>query len=404
MSGTVCVDRGIWGAYNTEPARGILAVHFGAQLPAAASGRSTPFLPGPALGGKRMTRKGEHHMDGGRNASIKVVGVGGAGSNAVDRMIAAGLAGVEFIAINTDSQALEGNVAEHKLQIGEEVTRGLGAGGDPDIGLRAAEESRQDVKNAFENSDMVFLTAGMGGGTGTGACPILAEISKEVGALTVAVITKPFSFERGKRMTAAEDGIEALRDKVDTLITIPNDRLLGVMDKRATLLEAFEQADEVLRQGVQGISDLITVPGKINLDFADVKAVMSNAGTALMGIGIGSGESRAVEAAQAAISSPLLETSIEGARRILFNVTGGNDLTLSEVEQAAQIVASASTTLDTNVLFGVVLDDKMTDEVRITVVATGFGEPVGEQQKMVQAIAEDLPKDDLDIPAFLRKR
>ena len=343
-------------------------------------------------------------MDGGRIARIKVVGVGGAGSNAVDRMVAAGLSGVEFIAINTDVQALATNTAEHKLQIGEDVTRGLGAGGDLDIGLRAAEESRQDVKNILENSDMVFITAGMGGGTGTGGCPVLAEIAKECGALTVAVVTKPFSFERGRRTSVAEDGIEALRGKVDTLITIPNDRLLGVVDKRATLLEAFEMADEVLRQGVQGISDLITVPGKINLDFADVKAVMSNAGTALMGIGIGTGENRAVEAAQAAISSPLLETSIEGARRILFNITGGRDLTLSEVEQAAQIVSSASTTLDTNVLFGVVLDDKIGDEVRVTVVATGFGAPVGQQQRLVQAITQELPKDDLDIPAFLRKR
>jgi cell division protein FtsZ len=343
-----------------------------------------------------------------RFARIKVIGIGGAGSNAVDRMVGAGLSGVEFVAANTDSQDLENSAADVKIQMGEEVTKGLGAGGNPDAGLRAAEESRQALKNALEGVDMVFLAAGMGGGTGTGGAPVVAEICKELGALTVGVVTKPFSFERGKRMAIAEEGIERLRAKVDALITIPNDRLLGITDKRMTLVEAFNMADEVLRQGVQGISDLITVPGRINRDFADVRNIMQDAGTALLGIGTASGEHRAVQAAQAAISSPLLETPIEGARRILFNVTASEDLALSEVEEAAQIIAGASTTLDTNVLFGVVLNKEMKDEVRITVVATGFA-PVGASpERAVRAMAEEAASvplaEELEVPAFLRKR
>jgi len=341
-------------------------------------------------------------------AKIKVIGVGGAGCNAVDRMIAAGLSGVEFISANTDLQALTLSNAERKIQVGADVTKGLGSGGDPTIGLKAAEESRQEIKNALEGADMVFITGGMGGGTGTGASPVVAEVARELGALTVAVVTKPFSFEGGRRGAVAEDGVSALKAKVDTLITIPNDRLLGVVDKRATLLEAFAMADEVLRQGVQGISDLITIPGRINLDFADVKAVMQDAGTAIMGIGEGKGERRAAEAAEAAISSPLLETAIEGARRILFNVTGGSDLALAEIEEAAQIISGASGGKDTNVLFGVVIDENMKDEVRITVVATGFEGGRSNKSAVTSGEAE-LPsiqqeEADLEIPAFLRKR
>lgn len=342
-------------------------------------------------------------------AKIKVIGLGGAGSNAVDRMITTGLRGVEFIAANTDTQALALCTAERKLQLGKDITRGLGAGGDPELGLRAAEESRQEVKNALEGADMVFITAGMGGGTGTGGAPMVAEVARELSELTVAVVTKPFGFERGRRMAVADRGIQALKEQVDTLITIPNDRLLGIVDKHATLDEAFAQADEVLRQGVQGISDLITVPGRINLDFADVRAVMSGAGAAIMGIGEASGEHRASEAAQAAVSSPLLETSIEGAKRILFNITGGADLALSEVEEAAQIISSASDTPDTNVLFGVVIDRELGDLVRITVVATGFEPRAEGSQKVVEAFAEEVPAEpgepqDLDVPAFVRRR
>jgi len=369
-----------------------------------------PSVMGQGEGALSASEEGMEAMNqGGGFAKIKVIGMGGAGSNAVERMIAAGLRGVEFIAANTDVQALELCAAERKLQLGNDVTRGLGAGGDPELGLRAAEESRQEIKNALEGADMVFITAGMGGGTGTGGCPVVAEVARELSALTVAVVTKPFGFERGRRMAVAERGIESLREQVDTLITIPNDRLLGIVDKHATLDEAFAQADEILRQGVQGISDLIIIPGRINLDFADVKAVMAGAGTAIMGIGEATGEHRAAEAAQAAISSPLLETSIEGAKRILFNITGGPDLALAEVEEAAQIVASASDTPDTNVLFGVVLDDEIGDAVRVTVVATGF-EPEGESgRKTVEAFAEEVPEEpsepeDLDVPAFVRRR
>ncbi len=341
-------------------------------------------------------------------AVIRVVGVGGAGCNAVDRMIEVGLQGVEFVGANTDKQALSRCTAGQKLQLGPSVTNGLGAGGDPEIGTQAAEESREDIKASIAGSDMVFITAGMGGGTGTGGAPVVAEVSRELGALTVAVVTKPFGFERGRRQSIAEEGLDNLRTKVDTLITVPNDRLLGVVQKKVTLLEAFQLADEVLRQGVQGISDLITVTGLVNLDFADIKAVMQDAGTALMGIGTGRGETRAVDAAQAAISSPLLETSIEGATRILFNITGGSDLLLSEVEEAAQVIRAASDSPDTNVLFGVVMDDEPQEEVRITVLATGFDRvrraARAEAAESAVPEVEPVPDADLEVPTFLRGR
>jgi cell division protein FtsZ len=342
-------------------------------------------------------------------ARIKVIGVGGAGGNAINRMIEAQLAGVEFLAGNTDVQALGQCVAENKIQFGESVTHGLGSGGNPEMGLRAAEESRQEIKNAMEGSDMVFVTAGMGGGTGTGASPVVAEVARELGALTVAVVSKPFAFERGKRMATAEEGLTHLRAMVDTLITIPNDRLLGVAEKKLPLIEAFNMANNVLYQGVQGVSDLITQPGLINLDFADIKTIMANAGPALMGIGTGTGENRAADAANAAISSPLLEQPIDGARRLLFNITGPTDLGLGEVEQAAEIIAAASDDKETNVLFGVVMDDGMKDEVRITVVATGFGPTSQVAQTISASMQETIPQPspeetDLEIPAFLRKR
>jgi cell division protein FtsZ len=341
-------------------------------------------------------------------AVIRVIGVGGAGSNAVDRMIEVGLHGVEFISANTDLQALERAMSDGKLQMGPEATNGLGAGGDPEVGGAAAEESRQDIRKALEGSDMVFITAGMGGGTGTGAAPVVAEVSREVGALTVAVVTKPFAFERGRRQSIAEEGLDNLRTKVDTLITVPNDRLLGVVQKKVSLVEAFRLADEVLREGVQGISDLITIPGLINLDFADVKAIMQDAGTALMGIGVGKGETRAVDAAQAAISSPLLETTIDGATRILFNISGGSDLSLSEVEEAAQVIRAASDSPDTNVLFGVVVNEDMSEEVKITVLATGFDRSRrgghGEASESALPSVQSVASDDLEVPTFLRGR
>jgi cell division protein FtsZ len=341
-------------------------------------------------------------------ARIKVIGVGGGGSNAVDRMIDTGLGGVEFIVCNTDMQALARSSAERKIQLGEDVTRGLGAGGNPEVGRQAAEESRQELKNILDGADMVFITAGMGGGTGTGASPIISEIAKELGALTVAVVTKPFRFE-GRRMTMANEGISRLKGKVDALITIPNERLMGVVPKNTSMLEAFRYADEVLRQGVQGISDLITVAGDLNLDFADVSAVLSNAGTALMGIGEGQGERRAAEAAQQAISSPLLETSIEGATRILFNITGSDNLGINEVDEAANIIAQASGVEDASVYFGIVFKEGMEDRVRITVVATGFtGEGAGaDATRLLSAglpSAPSAPEGDLEIPTFLRRK
>lgn len=305
-------------------------------------------------------------------ARIKVIGVGGGGTNAVNRMIEAGLSGVDFWAMNTDIQVLSTSSADRTLQLGETLTKGLGAGGDPEIGKASAEESRSDIKKALEGADMVFVTAGMGGGTGTGAAPVIAEIAKDMGILTVAVVTKPFRFEGPRRARRAEEGIDSLKAHVDTVIIIPNDRLLNVVEKKATLMEAFKEADDVLRQGVQGISDIITIPGLINVDFADVKAVMSDAGSALMGIGFAEGDHRAVEAAQMAISSPLLETDIAGARAVLVNVTAGPDLTLAEVYEAADLIREGTDAEDANIIFGTVVDPRLQGAVRITVLATGF--------------------------------
>ena len=304
-------------------------------------------------------------------ALIRVIGVGGGGSNAVNRMIRAEMMGVEFIALNTDAQALLQSDAPHKLRIGDKITRGLGAGGDPSIGERAAEEDSEKIAQALEGSDMVFITAGLGGGTGTGAAPIVAEIAKEQGALTIAVVTKPFTFEGAKRKLTAEKAADALRAKVDTLITIPNDRLRDVVQKNTSILDAFRVVDDVLRQGVQGISDIITVPGLINLDFADVRAIMKDAGSALMGIGRASGENRAVEAARQAIASPLLEVDIAGAQGILFNVTGGSNLSLYEVTEAAEEIRAAADP-EANIIFGTSFNERLGEEVQITVIATGF--------------------------------
>lgn len=306
-------------------------------------------------------------------AVIKVIGVGGGGNNAVNRMIEHGVKGVEFIAVNTDAQALNLSRSEIKLQIGAKLTRGLGAGANPEVGKKAAEESKEQIEEALRGADMVFVTAGMGGGTGTGAAPVIAQIAREIGALTVGVVTRPFTFEGRKRQTQAIGGIGSMKEAVDTLIVIPNDRLLEIVDKNTPMLEAFREADNVLRQGVQGISDLIAVPGLINLDFADVKTIMSNKGSALMGIGISSGENRAAEAAKKAISSPLLETSIDGAKGVLMNITGGSNLSLFEVQEAADIVASASDE-DVNMIFGSVINDNLKDEIIVTVIATGFNE------------------------------
>ncbi|HET6819516.1 MAG TPA: cell division protein FtsZ [Candidatus Limnocylindria bacterium] len=304
-------------------------------------------------------------------ALIKVIGVGGGGSNAVNRMISAEMMGVEFIAVNTDAQALLQSDAPHKIRIGDKLTRGLGAGADPQVGQRAAEEDSEKIYEALKDADMIFITAGMGGGTGSGAAPVIAEIAKDLGSLTVGVITKPFSFEGVRRKLVAEQYSEQLKDKCDTLITIPNDRLREVVDKKTSILDAFRVVDDVLRQGVQGISDLITVPGLINLDFADVKTIMRDAGSSMMGIGIGTGENRAVEAARAAVMSPLLEVNIQGARGILFNVTGGSDLGLFEVNEAAEVIKEAADP-EANIIFGTVIDDRMRDEVKVTVIATGF--------------------------------
>ena len=342
-------------------------------------------------------------------ANIRVIGVGGGGNNAVNRMIAAGLRGVEFIAVNTDAQALRGAMAASKLQIGSKLTKGLGAGADPEVGYKAAEESREEIANCLRGADMIFVTAGMGGGTGTGAAPVVAEIAKELGALTVGVVTRPFTFEGRKRQMQADQGIKALKGKVDTLITIPNDRLLQVVDKKTSIVEAFRIADDVLRQGVQGISDLIAVPGLINLDFADVRTIMADTGSALMGIGVSRGENRATEAARAAISSPLLETSIEGARGVLLNITGGPDLGLLEVNEASEIISQAADP-EANIIWGAVIDESITDEIRVTVIATGFGDSdyVAWSKRKTQQPGPDLEVkpyvDDLDIPAFLRRK
>jgi cell division protein FtsZ len=346
-------------------------------------------------------------------AVIKVVGVGGGGTNAVNRMVDAGVAGVEFIAVNTDAQALLMADADVKIQIGADSTRGLGAGADPNVGLGAAQESRDELKDALKGADMVFVTAGEGGGTGTGAAPILAELGQEIGALTVGVVTRPFAFEGRKRADQAEHGIEQLRDSVDTLIVIENDRLLQVVERRTSIVDAFRMADDILRQGVQGITDLITVPGLVNLDFADVRTIMRDAGSALMGIGTAAGENRAAEAARTAVSSPLLEASIEGATGILLNVTGGSEIGLFEVNEAAEVVTSAADQ-NANVIFGAVIDDSLGDEVRVTVIATGFGAggrrrrrrettvepPIPGGQPVPQGF--DMPRDILDVPSFLR--
>lgn len=372
----------------------------------------------------------EFDMDTHQLAKIKVIGVGGGGSNAVNRMIEHGVRGVEFIAVNTDAQALNLALAETKLQIGAKLTRGLGAGANPEIGKKAAEESREQIAEALQGADMVFVTAGMGGGTGTGAAPVIAEIAKEIGALTVGVVTKPFTFEGRKRMMQAINGISVLKEKVDTLIVIPNDRLLEIVDKNTPMLEAFREADNVLRQGVQGISDLIAVPGLINLDFADVKTIMSEKGTALMGIGVASGENRAAEAARKAISSPLLETTIDGAKGVLMNISGGTNLSLYEVNEAADIVSSASDK-DVNMIFGSVINEDLKDEIVVTVIATGFDEKENHQKQNInrptsvhtQANSNLAQKADgyqqvenkfgtqfqdtgdaLDIPTFLRNR
>ena len=304
-------------------------------------------------------------------ATLKVIGVGGGGNNAVNRMIDHGMNNVEFIAINTDGQALNLSKAESKIQIGEKLTRGLGAGANPEIGKKAAEESREQIEDAIQGADMVFVTAGMGGGTGTGAAPVVAKIAKEMGALTAGVATRPFGFEGRKRSTQAAAGVESMKAAVDTLIVIPNDRLLDIVDKSTPMMEAFKEADNVLRQGVQGISDLIAVSGEVNLDFADVKTIMSNQGSALMGIGVSSGENRAVEAAKKAISSPLLETSIVGAQGVLMNITGGESLSLFEAQEAADIVQDAADE-DVNMIFGTVINPELQDEIVVTVIATGF--------------------------------
>ena len=354
-------------------------------------------------------------------ATIKVIGVGGAGNNAVNRMLDLGIKNVDFIAVNTDRQALQKSKANTKIQIGEKITRGLGAGANPDVGAQSAEESKQEITEVLRGADMVFVTAGMGGGTGTGAAPTVAGIAKEMGILTIGVVTKPFTFEGKKRLAQAERGIESLKGKVDTLIVIPNDKLLQVIDRKTSMAEAFMMADDILRQGVQGISDLITVTGAINLDFADVKTIMQNTGMAHMGIGFASGENKAEDAAKQAIQSPLLETTIEGARGVIINVTGGIDLGLQEVNTAAELI-QRSVDPEANIIFGTVVDESMNDEIQITVIATGFEDQNevsngGKRadniisktwgDKKINSIpsSQDLnnSQNDLDIPSFLRK-
>jgi cell division protein FtsZ len=371
-------------------------------------------------------------------AQIKVIGCGGGGSNAVNRMIEAGVRGVDFIAINTDAQALLLSEAPTKIRVGDKLTKGLGVGGNPTLGAKSAEESSDEIYEALKGADMIFITAGMGGGTGTGSAPVVAQIAREVGALTVGVITRPFTFEGARRRDNADKGIEELRDRVDTLITIPNDRLLQVTDKKTPMSEAFRIADDVLRQGIQGISDLILVPGLVNLDFADVKTIMSNAGSALMAIGRGAGDNRAADAAQAAIASPLLDLDMTGAKGVLFNLTGGTDLALWEVNEAAEIINKAADP-DANIIFGAVIDPRLEGEILITLIATGFGEAHAQKPIRLPTIAtEDLPQrpiiqssresmalrpamgdgrppappinrrlpdsDNIDIPTFLRRR
>lgn len=364
----------------------------------------------------------------GQAAKIKVIGVGGGGCNALSSMISdGGINGVDFIAVNTDAQALLNNKASIKIQIGENLTRGLGSGSDPEIGRQAAEESRERIKEELHDVDMIFITCGEGGGTGTGASPIIAEIAKETGALAVAVVTKPFEFEGSKRKIAADEGIQKLKEKVDTLITVPNQRILQVIDKKTPILEAFKRIDSVLYQGVRGIAELITTPGLINVDFADVRTVMTNAGTALMGIGVGSGDKRAMQAIKQAISSPLLDISIEGARGVLFNIMGGPDLTMSEIDEAANIITK-TVDPDADIVFGAVIDEKMMDQIKITLIATKFddnkvklfrfrkeekieeipAQVVEQEEKKEEGapVEEEFIDDDneFDIPAFLRKK
>lgn len=365
-------------------------------------------------------------------ARIKVIGVGGSGHNAIHRMINSGLTGVEFVAINTDAQALHHSRADKKVQIGKQATRGLGAGMNPEVGRTAAEEAKEEILEVLRGADMVFVTCGLGGGTGSGAAPVVAELAKNEGILTVAVVTKPFAFEGMKRREIAEKALEELKEQVDTIIVIPNDRILQIIDKKTSLLDAFRTVDDVLRQGVQGIADLVTIPGLINVDFADVKSVMADAGSALMGIGKGTGENRAIEAAKAAIDSPLLEVSIDGAKGVLFNITGGKDLSMYEVDEAAKIITK-SVDADAKIIFGAVLDENLSDEVRITVIATGFDEvvkkkamlkshplvaplsfmepqelmPVKEQPVFAPRAVEESEEEEseeLDIPAFIRKK
>ncbi len=363
-------------------------------------------------------------------ARIKVIGVGGSGHNAIHRMMETGIHGVEFVAINTDAQALHNSEADYKIHIGKTLTRGLGAGMNPDIGRAAAEESKDEILDVIRNADMVFITCGLGGGTGTGAAPVVAELAKKTGILTVGVVTRPFAFEGLKRKEIAEKGLDQLKQHVDTIIVIPNDRILQIIDKKTSLLDAFRTVDDVLHQGVAGISDLITTPGMINVDFADVKAVMQNAGSALMGIGRGTGENRAMDAARAAIDSPLLELSIDGARGVLFNITSGKDLSMYEVEEAAKFITK-SVDPDAKIIFGAVIDDEMDEEVKITVVATGFSagggsayggddtykrreEPMKTEVKkpvFAPKVIEEEPEhhdtsdqDELEIPAFIRKK
>ncbi|MBI4091075.1 MAG: cell division protein FtsZ [Candidatus Komeilibacteria bacterium] len=365
-------------------------------------------------------------------AKIKVIGVGGSGSAAMNRMLSEKIRSIEFIAVNTDAQALQQSVADVKVQIGRETTRGLGAGMDADLGMRSAEESEDEIREHISEADMVFITCGLGGGTGTGAAPVIADIARESGALTVAVVTRPFKFEGMQRRRIADEGLNKLIDKVDTIITIPNDRLLQVIDKKTTLIDAFKVVDEVLRQGVIGISELITIPGMVNVDFADVKAIMADAGSALMGIGIASGENRAAMAARAAVESPLLEVSIDGARGVLFVVTAGKGLTMHEVNEAAEVI-TASSDPDAKIIFGTVIDDAMDDELKVTVIATGFRNFQDKAEKAAESkretvraqpfaapdqkternvfikpketpLAETEEEDELDIPAFIRNR
>jgi len=367
-------------------------------------------------GGSPLPAGGEEHYTAGRAyvTSIKVVGIGGAGTNAVNRMVDSGIRGVEFIAINTDVQSLEVCDADVKIHIGQEITHGLGGGADPEVGRRATEGSRDEIKQALRGADLVFVTAGAGGGTGTGGAPVVTSIARELGALAVAIVTRPFTFEGAARQRQALEGIDSLRRFADTVITIPNDRLLCVVDRSTTVVEAFEHADDVLRQGVQGITDLITIPGLINLDFADVRTIVQNAGTALMGVGVASGDNRALEAAQRAITSPLLETSIQGARGILLNITGGTDLSLYEVNEAARAISDAADE-DANIIFGALVDERLSGTMSVVVIATGFGEgtaaaepktPERREAPVTSGVFEPAPAFDgveLDVPQFVRQ-